>query len=238
MVKLKLKLTNLKNKATGLVKAQEPKTNISANTNLAEVQLFHDKNGNGIRDPGEGDSPWAGVEVELTPTTDLVGFELNEGWNLINFPINPMSVKTAAEATRDVALDGGYITTIAYWDGDRWIEYSQRAEYQYGQDFELKPGIAYFVRASIPMTWAVAGERIQKPVSLDLKRGWNAIGIPYSNQPYSAAKLIDGLGADSVARWDSGLWDVFIKEYGFNFDIKKEEGIMVRVNKDLRFTPE
>lgn len=215
------------------------------------VQLFHDANKNGEMDAGERPVEWAGVGISLTPTTQTVKYELVDGWNLVSFPVNPSSISTAAQLAQDVALDGGYVTTVATWDGDRWMEYSQRGAEKFGHDFPIEPGRAYFLRSHLESVWTVAGTPLpEEGLTLALKKGWNAIGVPADG--YTAVSAIDTVQlpdgpletSDQIARWFPGSWDVVVKRryrpdhhevYGEDFTIKQNEGYFLHLKQDVNW---
>jgi hypothetical protein len=82
---------------------------------------------------------------------------------------------------------------------------------------------------------------------LELSTGWNLVGVVSPDTKYTAESLLDGIvgkgiGADTVARWQGGRYDDFIKEvgnvYGSDFKIFPEGGYFLRVKeKGGKFTP-
>lgn len=220
------------------------------------VEVYFDANNNGVADQGEDSLPWAGIQIDLDRVSTEVTYELTNGWNFISFPIIPSSIRSAAELVQDVAEDGGYVTTVATWDGDRWDEYSQRGDISFGHDFLVEAGRAYFLENHTPTTWTVAGTALPDDFSLPIVRGWNGVGIPTGN--YTAESILDslqetsGLGqdggeaADQLAQWDFGLWDVFVKRifakdniqtYGFDFDIDSKTGYFIYAKQDFYWRP-
>jgi hypothetical protein len=238
----------------------QAQTNDSSQTpspGLTEVQLYLDQDGNGQRDFDEPDVPWAGVSVELTPTTQAYDYQLNQGWNLIAFPFLPTSVKSASDVITDINLDGGSITTIAYWDSDHWVEFSQVNDQPYGQDFALNPNTAYFVDASVPLNWSVAGETLTGPNLLDLHQGWNTLTTTKTLTANDFIEQINTLSclptencepketADALTNWTAGTWQVYVSRiysrenqqtYGDNFSLEPIRGYMVRLKEGVSFT--
>ena len=191
-----------------------------------------------IRDRVLGVGDYAPIEVE---------YDLLNGWNLVAFPIE-MNETSALVLMVDIAQAGGYVTTVSYWDGDRWVEVSQRQGVVFGHDFELVPGRAYFVRNHIPVTWRVTGTPVpSKQLAIELNRGWNAIGLGTIQVPVE--RVLDEMNQDQeraseINRWRSGLWDPYVKRiysrddiqtYGDNYMTEWHQGYMVKVNKDMRF---
>ncbi|MCJ7792440.1 MAG: hypothetical protein MUP45_00455, partial [Candidatus Marinimicrobia bacterium] len=222
--------------------------------------LYHDANGNGVREAGENNLPWAGVTISLSKETETVAYSLLEGWNFVSFPVVPQSFGTASELMTDAARQGAYVTTVGRWDGSQWQEYIQRGEEAYGQDFPIEPGVAYMIRNHVHLqTWQVSGFRINSSIPLELKTGFNSVGIPYSEAEQTASTVLDGINlvkskaltpeaenADLISRFVSGNWDVFIKriysddnlqEYGNNFKILPAEGYFIKVKEEVNWTP-
>ena len=57
--------------------------------------------------------------------TEQISYDLVEGWNFIAFPMQPITVRTAAELIKDVGDAGGYVTLVSRWNGDRWQEFAK-----------------------------------------------------------------------------------------------------------------
>lgn len=221
-------------------------------TAVLTIQLFRDENKNGVYDSGESLVEWAGVKMDLEPTTQSSSYNLTEGWNLIAFPVAPTSVTTAAEAVQDIAKEGGYVTTISTWEGDKWVEYSQRGAEKFGHDFALVPGRAYFLESQLNSVWTVAGRPVEADkLIFDLSAGWNGVGILREDSTavqtldaiQSTKELSSGEVADQMAKWNFGLWDVVVKRryspehhevYGRDFPVKSTEGYFLHLNQDTK----
>jgi hypothetical protein len=173
-------------------------------------------------------------------------YSLLDGWNLVAFPFVPDNFSTAAGLMLDVAENGGYITTVSVWDGDRWQEFSQRGGISFGQDFSLEPGKAYFVRSHEQMEWRVAGDLVERGLEVSLEPGWNGVGFVSSG--FTASSVIDGINqglaekAREIDWWNSGAWEVFVKriysesdiqEYGINFPVELNRGYMIRATEEV-----
>ncbi|MBU1085224.1 hypothetical protein KKB06_02650, partial [Patescibacteria group bacterium] len=175
-------------------------------------------------------------------------YELIEGWNLVAFPIRPVNFNMASGLVLDVAKKGGYVTVVSVWDGDRWQEFVQRGKDSFGEDFEILPGKAYFLRNEKQVNWQVIGEPVQprELAEYKLEKGWNTIGLV--KEDLQAKKVIDQINqgqekATVIDWWTmAGNWELFVKriysaediqEYGENFDINKETGYMVFVKEPV-----
>jgi len=211
------------------------------------LSLYHDANANGQRDEGEEDLPWAGMTITLEKKTEAITYELREGWNLVAFPVVPESFTTAAELVTDVARQGGYITSVARWVDGRWEAYIQRGDQPYGQDFLLQPGVGYMLRGHLPITWTASGFQITSAIPLNLKKGYNLVGV-VSPSSSTAIRTIDKINttaneevARTVTRFESGLYEPLVKRaneiYGEDYPMEKTRGYFIRVEKDVQWTP-
>lgn len=169
-------------------------------------------------------------------------YDLLDGWNLVAFPVAQSNLHNASDIMRIFGEQGAYVTTVSTWDGDKWVEFSMRADQTYGFDFELKTHAAYFVRNHIPSIVAITG--IVVPLDLKdlaIKPGWNAISLP-EGMPNALAVLdqfnsqVKRGEAREINRFNSGSWQPFIKqeiapgdvrEYGDNFAIDRRLGYFV-----------
>ncbi|MFC1653396.1 hypothetical protein ACFL1M_00940 [Patescibacteria group bacterium] len=170
------------------------------------------------------------------------------GWNLVSFPHKPFNFRTAAELVVDVADKGGYVTTVSMWDGDRWQEYTQRGQEQYGSNFSIEPGKAYFLRNHKTFDWKIIGEPLTRNDvgEILLQKGWNTVG--FVAQEKTASSILNNLNsngnenANEIDWWRSGTWEPFvkrlysqdnIKEYGTDFKIEEGIGYMVKTNQEI-----
>lgn len=224
-----------------------PQARESQTQGAVTLSLYHDANANGQKDEDEENLPWAGVTITLEKKTEAVTYELREGWNLVAFPIVPESFTTAAELVTDVARQGGYITSVARWVDGRWEAYIQRGDQPYGQDFPLEPGVGYMLRGHLPTTWTASGFQITSAIPLNLKKGYNLVGVVSPSSP-TAISTIDKINttaneevARTVTRFESGLYEPLVKRaneiYGEDYPLEKTRGYFIRVEKDVKWTP-
>lgn len=193
--------------------------------------------------------PWAGVNVELEKVDQEKVVSLNPGWNLVSLPALPGETLTASALLGQVASEDGYATTVSTLENGAWKSYVVRGNKDYSiptDDFAIEPGKAYFVKALKPSKFTFTGQNFTEPVKLKLSSGWNAVGLPKASKDYQAASLLDAFNsqqssADTLARWDSGLWDTFVKknqeDYGNNFRVLSNEGYMLKIEKGGEFSP-
>lgn len=184
-----------------------------------------------------GSAQSASKEIQLVP-----------GWNLITIPAIPTKPLTASVLLQDIALQGGYATTVSRLQNGQWNSFVIRGDAVFGgDDFAIEPGKSYFVKALLSSTYIMVDSLdFVAPVKLNVGRGWNAVGFPFMASDMNASLLIDKINeheveADSLARWESGLWDTFIKqqqeEYGENFAIESNRGYLLKVKKQGTISP-
>jgi len=200
------------------------------------VKFFEDTNSNGKRD--EGEEYMSSEGINLKKTQDIMTYELTEGWNLVSFPVVSDKVKTASDLLVEIAGSNGYATHIATYRDGKWQMYSQRAEVSFSEDFNILPGVGYFIRVHKETTLNITGNKFEESVPLDLSIGWNLVGIVSPKTSYTADSLINKavkseVSADTVTKWVSGKYVNYIKEgdtaYGEDFMLFEKGGYFVRV---------
>lgn len=216
-------------------------------TTKVTLVLFKDRNENSKLDREEEPLPLAGVRVELTKIDQDQSIPLLPGWNLVTLTALPGKPITASVLLTEIARQGGYATTVATLENSAWKTFVVRGDKSFsGEDFPITPGKAYFLKSLKRSLLLFKGQEFAAPVKLSLNSGWNAVGLPKTSQTYNASKLIDALNikegnADAASRWESGLWDTFVKkaveQYGENFPIETNRGYIVRVGKEVEFSP-
>lgn len=217
------------------------------NDQSLKVLAYYDQHENGKWDNTERPIPWAGVQVKLEKVDKTKLVNLNSGWNLITLTAIPATPLTASSLLSQIAKQGGYATSVANLEDGKWQTYVQRGDKSYsGQDFPLIPGKAYFIKNLKKSVLIFEGQDFAAPVKLDLEEGWNTVGLPKTSQGYTINKLIDKLNsegavADAASRWESGLWDSFVKKnqekYGEDFVIEANRGYIIKVEKETQFAP-
>ncbi|MBI2268364.1 MAG: hypothetical protein HYU80_02840 [Candidatus Blackburnbacteria bacterium] len=212
-----------------------------SNINLV---IFDDENRNGNLDGDESPLGLAGVQVELKNMNQDKLVSLLPGWNLVTLTAVPSKPLTASGLVSEIAKQEGYATTISTLENGSWKSFVQRGDKEYtGEDFAIEPGKAYFVKALKRSVFFYQGQEFVEPLKLSLDSGWNAVGIPKTNRSYKAMELLSNVvgEADTIARWESGLWDTFVKKtqegYGENFPIEQNRGYIIKVGKEVEFTP-
>jgi len=150
--------------------------------------------------------------------------------------------------------DQGITTThISTYTEGKWLVYTRRIadngeEVIFGDDFTILPGKAYFVKVEEKATATLSGQTFAESVPVNMSNGWNLISIQGVDLGYTAASLIDKINAqkivaDSVAKYDSGLYSILVKDqgqfFGNDFNIIYKSGYFVKVTEGggNRFTP-
>lgn len=236
-------------KGSGQIKTNGQVISSSQGQKTAKVKIvtFYDKNSNGVFDSDEKVIPWAGVVVSLTKAVQDKSISLKAGWNLVSLTSLPEKALTASALLSEISKQGGEATTVSTLVDGAWKSYVRRGENDYSMDdFPIEPGKAYFVKALQPSTFKYSGQNLVAPVKLKLNSGWNAVGLPKTSKEYKASTLIDdivkeGSASGTVAWWDSGLWDTFVKkkgeDYGNNFTILPNFGYIIKVQKEGEVVP-
>ena len=201
------------------------------------------------------EKPELGVRQVSASENEAV-YELIKGWNLVAFTVKPVNFKTASGLIMDVAKKGGYVTVVSSWDGDKWIEFAQRGEDQFGHDFKIEHGKAYFLKNQKAVAWSVVGTPITVADvgEYELQEGWNTIGLlDESDTASTVIDKINVIGATSfedikeratVMDWwtQASNWELYIKriyspdniqEYGENFEISKTNGYMIYLSEPV-----
>lgn len=192
--------------------------------------------------------PWAGVRVTLEKAIADQTISLNAGWNLITLTAQPTKILTASSLIEEITKQGGYATTVSTLEDGVWKSYVVReGDKTYSaNDFTLVPGKAYFIKALRNSNFKFEGRVFADPIKLQLSPGWNAVGIPNSSQTYQASTITDALNAvkisvDMLSRFESGLWDTFIKksqqDFGNNFPIENNRGYILKLEQGGEFAP-
>jgi hypothetical protein len=114
-----------------------------------------------------------------------------------------------------------------------------------GVQFPIVEGEGYCVQVSRNIIYTFTGDVITIPITLNLKRGNNLIGIPYSAEEYTSYTLILSIpDCIRVMRYniDSLSWEVaYLNESrieGVDFNIKVGEGYYVYTMSDISWSPD
>jgi len=217
------------------------------------IQLFVDRNGNGIKDPDEFVLDKY-IDISLRKESDVAIYDLQVGWNMIALPIfSSQEIDTASELIQHFNDQGASVVHLAKYTDAGFIMYTKREDdltQEFNDDFHLVPGEGYFVLNYTAMRVRLEGNKFDEAVPFRVRNGWNLVGVYTNEQTYSAEELLkdmsaQGIVADTVTKYDSGLYKnvVYVEDllYGNDFDLYEREGYFLRVEsgggEDIRFTP-
>jgi len=173
-----------------------------------------------------------------SPVTYTLHF--NTGWNLIALPLNPLTPFSAQSLLNTINDHGGSCIEVNRWFNGGWDGHIGGAPFN---DFDIEPGVGYFIRCSDASDWTMTGMALSEGVSVQLLPGWNLIGIPYPATGYVAESVLDDIVSQSGAcsdinRWYNGGWDGHIYEAPFNnFGVVPDQGYFVRCSIASTFVP-
>jgi hypothetical protein len=207
------------------------------------VEFFIDSNGNGIYDEGEEivtDIPIDELSIKKTETG--VDFRLNIGWNVLSFPVFAKDEieRTAKGVLKSINDQGIFATQITKYSAGGWSTYTYREDTneEYGTDFQIVPGEAYFIKSYQRGSFLIVGNEYDKPVPVDFVGGWNLVGVISPGKEYTAEGVLNGLvaadiKADTVSDYSNGMYQNAIKQdgvlYGYDYPIYSKKGYFVRV---------
>jgi hypothetical protein len=207
--------------------------------------------GDKVRLEVQGAADGEGCQVVGTandaPATDVVlnvsrcggTIELESGWNLVSLPVIPVIPYTAESACQEINRQGGDVTHIERWGVGDWDSHFCGLP---ADDFPLELGEGYFIYSNVESTWTIVGEEVMAPVTLNLRLGWNAIGVPHTNR-HTAESLCDDLTAQGatvleINRWYADGWDGHVCNVPVNdFAIEIGRGYLLNTTTDGPVVP-
>jgi hypothetical protein len=215
-------------------------------------QLYIDLNRNNA--PDDGDIILAEeefVEIEVQKVSEVIKYNLHEGWNLVAFPMvikgeDTSDIETASDLIKHFTDNGADVTHVAGYNSGFQI-YTVREDYEgndsgYGDNFKIYPGLGYFVRSHNDVTVGIQGRKISDSLQIRLKPSWNLIGFYNENQSvFSSLELLkdinqEGIDARILSRWKNGKYEGLVIDeetiYGDDFDIYPSKGYWVRMDGD------
>jgi len=218
-------------------------------------QLFWDNNKNGVQDGNEEFVSLSGVGIVNTFEQTYLDYDLSTGWNLIAFPYLNTSL-TANDLINMIEQEDGYATTVAKYEGGRWVVFKVRGGDTYSEDFSIEPGKGYFIRVEKPVSISLGGYAQNSSTPIQTEIGWNLVGFApgvteegvfqweHEITEWTAEKVLstlqaEGIKADVITRYKDGGYKNLVFEnnvtYGEDYAIFPQEGYFIRVtekNKD------
>lgn len=220
-------------------------------TDSTHIVFFEDDNNNGTLDDGETVlSPYESqVEYNISykRTTDAFELILEEGLNLVSFPIilkdgSGTEVKKASELIAYLNTKDTDITLIASYRGGKFITYVLREGKGFGEDFNILPGEGYFIIAHSRGVFSYSGQKVKDGLEVKLYEGWNLINIYNSKkkiyQGFDVLKQMkeQSIGADALSKWENGSYTSIVdsegNKFGNDFNVYQNRGYFVRVREN------
>jgi murein DD-endopeptidase MepM/ murein hydrolase activator NlpD len=235
---------------------QVSEVDIAVDADEVKVRFYNDKNANNVKDTNEEYIDDA-TNIKLEKKSDVIEYNLNSGWNLINLPLvvyneNDQEITMASQLAHHLnnlnILQDIHIVHLAKYENGRFEMYSTRTSEldngtEFAEDFLLVPGQALYLFNAIDTARVkLKGQKFDSEVSLQLSNGWNMVGIMATKQDqYTAEELLSELdnqavAADSVSQFENGIYQTVIKPldenllYGNDFNIVEKRGYFIRVN--------
>jgi hypothetical protein len=223
--------------------ADEKVAEIVVGEDNAQVRFFLDTNGDGRKQDDESYFKPDNISLKVNTKVENVYYTLYTGWNLIGFEIISEEWSSASKLLDEIYSNDIEATHIATYSDGKWKMYSQRVDEEgnmqtFGDDFSVLPGRGYFVKVLNTGKFTAKGQRFAESVPIDMSNGWNLISVQAPNTDYTAGSFIDlclntGIGCDSVAKFESGLYETVVKDegvlFGNDFNIIAKSGYFVRV---------
>lgn len=164
--------------------------------------------------------------------------------NIISLPLTPSAPYTSYSLIEDISN----CTDISRFDADtqNWELTIRDGNEISGSDFPIAEGEGYLLTVSSDTVHTFTGDAITTPITLNLKRGNNYIGIPYSAEPYTSYTLTSAIpncmhlmryNVDTLS-WEVAFLNGWGKISGANFDIKTGEGYYVYAMRDTSWSPD
>jgi len=237
--------------------ATTSKTTDFIKTDDTHIVFFEDANDNGKLDADEIIlSPYEAqmeYNVAFERTADSFKLVLQEGYNLVSFPIlfkdeNEKEIKKASELIEYLNKQGAEITSITIYRGGKFMPYVIRDGKSFGDDFNILPGEGYFVKSNSSGEFLYSGTKVKDGLEILLYEGWNLVNIYNSNvNSYSGFEILkqmkdQSVGADILNKWEDGMYEGIVSEesgeYGTDFNVYQNRGYFVRVRENSGpFTP-
>lgn len=210
----------------------------------ARIKFYYDLNANGFKDELE---PWVMADeltIDVVAETQLRKYELEEGWNMIGFPIIVSENLMAQDVFEKFGAQGIYLTDVAVYRGGRWMVYSYNPDKQkyYGNNYEISQAEGLFVRSSIGGSAVLEGKVFGSGVPMYLTNGWNLISVAGTQELYSGFSLLDSIRksqieATKLVKYQGGRFQTVLIRNGIPYGIDNierivdQEGYLVFVEK-------
>lgn len=215
------------------------------------ITYFFDKNKNGIKEDSE---PYYfgsiySLDVKFKKLMDVQTYKLKQGWNLIAMPMlmrgeETSQIQKASEFLAKLNSNGAGVTHISTYRANQFILYSAREDAEgvvsfYGEDFNILPGEAYYVKSLADNTITLKGNKVEGSQEILIGNGWNLVNIYNSEkESYKGFDVLRALNqgnisSDTMSDYQDGMYrNIVIKdsiEYGNDFTVYPYSGYWLRV---------
>jgi hypothetical protein len=170
---------------------------------------------------------------------DEISMALQAGWNLVALRATP---STTTKASGLCASLNGIAVEVDRWIAGGWEGHRCGVP---PNNFTLEMGPGYFVRATLPTTWAYRGALSTAVTPLTLGAGWNLVGASATGSPASAAAttctVLNAAASGTVIeidQWVAGGW--VGHRCGIppnNFTFVSGRGYFIRLNQPVTWAP-
>jgi hypothetical protein len=221
-------------------------TGLIAKQDALKPTIFIDSNGNNKADEGETKLASGALE-NLTQIEGLQDIRLNDTWNLIVFKASSPSIVTTKDLAKLAELSGMHLE-IASYDMDRWnistIKQEGSEMVFYGNEVNILPQRAFFIRSSAPGTYYHSGEiPTATGDQLELQAGWNFFSLSSAviekNAPSSYSILqacnANGISCSLFSDFNGQLENPVIYRgefYGKDYKLEAGKGYVLKVESN------
>lgn len=215
-------------------------------SNNVTVNYYVDINGDGQKQPEEPLIDPTNYGVSISKETEIFTHEFVKGWNLISMPFISTEINTARGLLEELWKQRIYGVQISKYSDGKWVNYVARFNAnseveEFGSNFNLIPGEAYFVRNLDSGVFILEGSAFTSSVPINLSNGWNLIGIQAPATNYSAESFLNmcteqGAQCVNISRFRNQRYESYVSDegtfFGNNFNIFNSEGYFILNNGD------
>ncbi len=199
--------------------------------------FYEDINGNGAVDMGEQIDYVSSIK-DVRKVSETVAINLKNSINLVSFPKLPENVSSAGQLVEYLNVQGADVLSVSKRNNGQWQSYITRDGKSFSDDFQIRAGEVYFIKAKYQTSIMVdaAGADIPSVGDIVLERGWNPITLSGMAGDYNASdivELFEGENVNGVFYWDGGKYQGITLEggevYGKDFLLLEGQPYWVRV---------
>lgn len=199
---------------------------------------------------GDGDQAAEGYDLATGYGIPIATRVLNQrrtlytGWNLIGLVKNHGGDYTALDLLNEINNQNGYVCdNVTHWNLSRniyqGIQLDEEGEI-YGFDFDLEPGIAYFVRCIARAHWVESGDWLNEAQTVRIQQGFNFLSFPYTDTPCTAGDVLEFTGCKRIVKYDGQVQNsgsAFSDIRGVNYPLASGQGYVLTCDGEAEWTP-